>query len=57
LQWFDYAWIDNVNKRIGLWTGHGSTALSYVQNGQIQMYGAVTTIGVIGILIIFAVLG
>jgi len=53
LQWIDRNWIDNVNVRVSLWTGHSGRLLTVLQDGQLQTYGAVLSLGTALIVAIF----
>ena len=55
LEFVDESWIDNLNKRVGLWTGHAGRIVTQVQNGQLQTYGIALSIGIVVILAMYLI--
>ena len=51
--WFDKAWIDGVNFQMAAWSRRVSTLLGFMQDGQLQTYGAVASAGAVVALAVF----
>ena len=50
---FDKSWVDGVNVQIGSWSQRLGKALGFVQDGQLQTYGAVASAGLVVALAVF----
>jgi hypothetical protein len=50
---FDKSWIDGVNGQVGSWSQRFGTVLGFIQDGQLQTYGAVASAGVVIALAVF----
>jgi NADH-quinone oxidoreductase subunit L len=57
IEWIDGNWIDGVNYRVSVWTGHAGRGLAQLQNGQVQAYGAAIFLGVIVTLAVYFLWG
>jgi NADH-quinone oxidoreductase subunit L len=57
VEWIDSNWIDGLNVRVSVWTGHAGRAMTQLQNGQVQAYGVAIFLGVIVTLAIYFVWG
>jgi NADH-quinone oxidoreductase subunit L len=57
IEWIDTSWIDGMNIRISVWTGHAGRAMTHLQNGQVQAYGVAIFLGVIVTLAVYFVWG
>ncbi len=53
----DSDFIDNLNKRVGLWTGHVGRGLTLLQTGQVQFYGITLAFGVVVIIAVYLLWG
>ena len=50
---FDRSWVDGVNVQVASWSQRFGTVLSFIQDGQLQTYGAVASAGVVIALAVF----
>jgi NADH-quinone oxidoreductase subunit L len=57
IEWIDSNWIDGLNVRVSVWTGHAGRAMTQLQNGQVQAYGVAIFLGVIVTLAVYFVWG
>ena len=53
----DSSWIDNLNIRTALWTGHAGRILTRLQTGQVQAYGIGISFGVVVIIAVYLLWG